>query len=575
MNNPARIAHTALPATLLLGLAACGGGGGGGTSAPPAPPPVNRAPQLALSNGTQHAIQFHDFDYDTTQGGRAFVDPDGDPLTYEVTFGANANGLRANFARILGRPQTLETVTVTVVARDPRGGIAVNVFHVVTAPNGAPATDGERKDRLVQVGEPFTLDATLFGQRIADPEGDPITYQTTLRGNPGATVSGTQVSGQLGAVGAIEVTVRATDPFGASAQSVFVIAAPAPPPGPPSLPATPYMYRDEALPLPDDFRISSEIRIPLWDTQPVGNRTTDAGAALGRVLFHDRRLSITNTVACASCHQREHGFASPERFNTGAIGVPLTRNAMALANARYNTHGAWFYDTRAASLQEVARQALTRPDEMGNSLPAIRTKLQAESFYAPLFEAAFGTPEIDEDRILRALEQYVQALISYRTKLDAACDTVGGVLKDCDLGLSAQEARGRAIFNDGGTHFACGHCHSFPSGSNSWLANNGLDAQYTDAGVGNGRFRPASLHNIALTAPYMHDGRFATLREVIEHYDHDVKDSPDLDPRLRDNSGNPLRLNLSEEDKVALEAFLNTLTDVEMLADPRFADPFD
>jgi cytochrome c peroxidase len=440
--------------------------------------------------------------------------------------------------------------------------------------NEPPAPIGTRVDRLVQVGEFVSLDVTLGGARMVDADGDPVTYQVTLRGAPGLSVDGTRVSGALAAVGAVEVTVRGSDPQGASAEAVFVIAAPAAPPGAPALPATPYPYADEALPLPDDFRQSSEVRIPLWDTQPTGNRTTDAGAALGRVLFHDKRLSITNTVACASCHQRAHGFASPERFNSGAIGVPLTRNAMALANARYNTHGAWFLDTRAPSIQEVARQALTRPDEMGNTLAAIEARLQATSFYAPLFAAAFGTPGIDSGRMLRALEQYVQALISYRTKYDQACDAVGGVQKDCAAGLTAQEMRGREIFTDSTTHFACAHCHSLPSGSNVWLANNGLDAQFTDPGVGNGRFRPASLHNIALTAPYMHDGRFATLREVIEHYDHGVKASPDLDTLLRDSNGNPVRLDLSAEDKDALEAFLHTLTDDAMLSDPRFADPF-
>jgi cytochrome c peroxidase len=318
------------------------------------------------------------------------------------------------------------------------------------------------------------------------------------------------------------------------------------------------------------------VRIPLWDTQPIGNRTTDAGAALGRVLFHDRRLSITNTVACANCHQREHGFASPERFSTGIIGTPLARNSMALANARYNIHHSWFSDVRVASLQDVARQALTRTDELGNTLPALEIKLQATPFYAPLFAAAFGTPDITADRILRALEQYVQALISYRTQFDAACDGVGGLLKDCDAGLTTQEARGREIFTTGGEgHVACVQCHSLPAGANVWLANNGIDAAVTDPGVGNGRFRPASLHNVALTGPYMHDGRFATLREVIEHYDHGIKDSADLDTLLRDASGNVRRMNLTSEDKDALEAFLRTLTDDEMLADPKFADPFN
>jgi hypothetical protein len=460
-----RIPRAALPALVLLTLVACGGGGSGGDRSPPAPPPVNQVPQLVSANGNQVAVQFHDFDYDAAQGGHAFVDPDGDRLSYEVTFAGNANGLRANGGRVLGRPQTLDTVMVTIVARDPRGGAAVNVFYVSVNPNGAPAAAGDRQDKLVQVGEPFALDATRFGTPLSDPEGDVLQYRVSLRGAPGAMVSGTEVRGALASVGAIEVTVTGTDPFGASADNVFVIAAPAAEPGAPTLPATPFIYSDEALPLPDDFRTSSEIRIPLWDTQPPDNRTTDAGAALGRVLFHDKRLSITNTLACASCHRREHGFASPERFDRGAIGVPLTRNSMALANARYNTHGSWFLDLRVLSIRDAARQAMTRPEELGHTLPAIVAKLQAAGFYAPLFEAAFGTPEIDPDRVLRALEQYVQALISYRAKYDVACDTVGGVLKDCAAGLTAQEARGREIFTDGSTHFTCGHCHSLPSGS--------------------------------------------------------------------------------------------------------------
>jgi cytochrome c peroxidase len=570
VNLTASISRVALPTCLALSLMACGGGGGSAAH----PPPSNRSPELKQPISDQSAVQFHEVDVDATQGGRVFVDPDGDTLSYEITLQPAPNGLQVSGTRVVGRPQTTAPVTVSITARDARGGIAFTFFNILVAPNGAPQPMNPRADKLLQVGENFTLDATLGGTRLTDPEGDPLAWLVTIRGNSGVAVNGTQLSGRLNSVAAVEVTLTGTDPFGASTETVFVIAAPGAAPGAPALPSTPHAYRDESLPLPDDFKSSSEFRVPLWDTQPVGNRTTDAGAALGRVLFHDKRLSITNTVACVSCHQRDHGFASPERFNTGAIGVPLTRNAMALANARYNTHGSWFADLRASSLQEVARQALTRPDEMGNTLPAIEEKLRSTPFYAPLFEAAFGSPDIDTDRILRALEQYVQALISYRTKYDQACDGVGGVLKDCDLGLTAQEARGRAIFNSG-DQFACAQCHSLPAGSNIWLANNGLDAGFTDPGVGNGRFRPASLHNIALTAPYMHDGRFATLREVIDHYDHGVKDSPDLDSLLRDNSGQPVRLNLSDQDKNALEAFLRTLTDDAMLADPKFADPFE
>jgi len=208
-------------------------------------------------------------------------------------------------------------------------------------------------------------------------------------------------------------------------------------------------------------------------------------------------------------------------------------------------------------------------------LPALEQKLRATPFYGPMFEAAFGTPGITADRVLRALEQYVQALISYRTKYDQACDTVGGVFKDCAQGLTAQEMRGLQLFTrPGGDEISCTNCHDLPSAANVWLANNGIDVQFTDAGSGMGVFRPDTLRNIALTAPYMHDGRFATLREVIDHYDHGIQDSQFLDTRLRKHDGTAKRMDLPEEDKAALEAFLHTLTDDAMLSDPKFADPF-
>jgi len=443
-----------------------------------------------------------------------------------------------------------------------------------TPANHAPQP-ADRQDVLVPAGENFSVDATLGGTRITDADGDRLRYEVTLRGPAGVTVSGTQISGKLSVASAIEVTVRATDPSGAGATTRFVIAAPAAEPGEPTLPAAAYAYRDESLPLPDAYRKSSQGSPPLWDAQPDDNRTTDAGAALGRVLFHDRRLSITNGIACATCHQQQHGFASPVRFNTGVIGVPLARNTMALANARYNIHRSWFSDLRAVSIRDAAREAMTRPDEMGNTLSAIETRLRATRFYPPLFGAAFGSPEITGERVLRALQQYVQALISYRTRLDQACSARDGFEPVCELALTPQEERGRELFfaNDA-DHVPCARCHVLPGGANEWMANNGLDAKFRDVGAGNGRFRAASLHNILHTAPYMHDGRFATLREVIDHYDHGIQDSLDLDTILRGPDGKPRRMNLQEADKQALEAFLGTLTDEAMLHDPKFADPF-
>jgi len=441
--------------------------------------------------------------------------------------------------------------------------------------NRAPQIQGERVDKLVRVGERFTFNTTTLASRFTDPDGDELSWSMTLRGDSAVTVNGASLSGQFDATGATEVTLTLRDPSGATAQTVFLVAAPAAEPGVPTMPGKPYIYKDESLELPDAYRKSSEDRTPLWDSQPPNNRSTDAGAALGRVLFFDKRLSITNTLACASCHEREHGFAAPERFSKGVIGVPLTRNTMALANARYNIHRNWFSDLRVTEIKEAVRQAITRTDELGSTMPALEGKLRATPFYGPLFQAAFGSPEITSEKILLALEQYVQALISYRTRLDQACGAVGGFEPICDLALSPVELRGREIFFEArDDHIRCSMCHLLPGGGNIWLANNGLDEEFRDAGVSNGRFRSASLHNIALTAPYMHDGRFATLREVIDHYDHGIKASPDLDPLLRDPHGTPKRLDLSEQDKAALEAFLRTLTDTEMLADPKFSDPF-
>ena len=372
--------------------------------------------------------------------------------------------------------------------------------------------------------------------------------------------------------------MTATDPYGASAQTFFVIAAPDAAPGAPTLPATAWVYRDEGLPLPDIYKMSSEGTIPLWDTQPTGNRTTDAGAALGRVLFFDKRLSITNTVSCASCHPREHGFASPERFSTGVLGVPLQRNSMALANARYNIHRSWFSDLRVSSVQDVARQALSRADEMGNTLPAVEDKLQATPFYAPLFAEAFGTPDITADRILRALEQYVQALISYRTRYDASgCGAAGSLEEECDLGgLSAQENRGRAIFfSNGDGHMPCAQCHSLPGGANVWLANNGLDASSpipawaTAASVRRHCTTSHSPRPICTMAGSRRCAKSSITTITVSRKSRiSIRSSGTIHGQVK-------RLNLSEQDKDALEAFLHTLTDDDMLADPKFSDPFE
>jgi len=544
----------------------------------------NRSPVLVKAATDQRGVVGHAFSYDLSQGGTAVTDPDGDVLTY-----TNATvplilpaGLTVTGPVISGVPTEAGGWRITLLVDDGQGGNTVSMeFILRVVPNSPPVVAIGNRPHLVTANAPLQLDASQNGTTFQDADGDAMSYAVSLRGDPqGLVVAGTQVSGRLNRVGAVEVTVTARDAYGGVGSDSFLIAvAAAESSRAPTLPVTPYVYRDEELPLPDMYRTSSESIIPLWDTQPPDNRTTNAGAALGRVLFYDTRLSITNTVACGTCHEQVRGFATSRRFDSGVLGLPLPRNSMALANARYSIHNAWFGDMRVGGdLRNLIFVPIDRHDEQGMALFAVEAKLKDVAFYPPLFTAAFGTPEITRERIAAALAQFVQSLITYRSKSDVAENPMENVPFTPEAVYSAQEMRGRDLFTP-----LCGLCHEVHAGANDWQANNGLDVVPSDVGTQNpalqrngslGVFRAASLRNVAVSAPYMHDGRFNTLREVIDHYDHGVKDSPNLDAILRDVFGAPVRFNFSEEDKVALEAFLNTMTDEAFLADPKFSDPF-
>jgi cytochrome c peroxidase len=590
---------------ILVGLAAtlsaCGGGGsassGGGTGSSSSggatgsssssggttnPPTVNRAPTVNLAIPDQTAIQGHPFDFDFTQGGKTFTDPDGDPITYSAQlYIGGIQGLRVEGTHILGTPtEAVGFVEISVDGNDGRGG--ANNTHVVIRLNAnhAPARATSYADVLVNVGQTLNVDVAAPGAAFTDADGDPVTYQLGLRGMPGLSVAGTQVTGALASIGATEVMVTARDGFGGETVETFMVAAPAPASGAPALPATSYVYEDAQLP----FRYVLTFPYALYPFDSSPNVPTNAGATLGRVLFHDKRLSITNTIACASCHQQSHGFASPNRFDTGVLGTPIKRNTMTLTNGRMGLQQdfGFFSDVRVERLRDAARSALEAHDELGSSLPDVVTKLRAAGFYEPLFNAAFGSPDITDDRVLLALEQYVRTILSYRTRFDQVCLPMDNSPVGCETGFTAQELRGQQIF-EGAAQVPCALCHNRWNFHNDWHANNGIDDVVTDPGATNpaiqrdgsqGVFRAGSLRNIARTAPYMHDGRFAALRDVINHYDHGIKQSRDLDALLKTSTGEVRRMDLSEEDKDALEAFLNTLTDDEMLTDPKFSNPF-
>jgi cytochrome c peroxidase len=342
------------------------------------------------------------------------------------------------------------------------------------------------------------------------------------------------------------------------------------------LPGTPYNYANPTLP--------AHLLTPAivaQDNTRATNPTTNAGAALGRVLFHDNRLSANQTISCSSCHQAEHGFSDPRQFSVGFDGGLTGRNSMGLTNARYYLRENFFWDERAATLEDQVLMPIQNEVEMGMTLDLLVQRIDAEPFYDELFTAAFGTAEVNTTRISRALAQFVRSIVSGASKYDTGVP----------LGFSnftALENQGRQIFQ--GPIGGCATCH----GSDNFVPgnaifNNGLENPYIDKGVGDltgqpadeGFFKVPSLRNIELTAPYMHDGRFATLEEVVEFYNSGVVNHPNLSPQLRLPPGPPgspppppRRLNLTPQQKTALVAFLKTLTDTSVTSHPKYSDPF-
>lgn len=328
-----------------------------------------------------------------------------------------------------------------------------------------------------------------------------------------------------------------------------------------------------AVDLPAHFKTPAAQRS---DNQPRSNPITDAGATLGRVLFYDTRLSASNTVACASCHQQKHAFADPNRFSKGHDGKLTDRHAPSLVNLRYYRRGRFFWDERAGTLEDQVLMPIQSKLEMGSTLPKLTETLAKDEQYPKLFEKAFGDSKITSDRAAKALAQFVRSMVSYRSKYDDGLAKAHIVRVDFD-NFTAQENRGKHLFLQN-----CGNCH-LPGGQSAHFftalpSNNGLDSgtRTADGGVGDltlnpaqlGKFKSPSLRNTAVGGPYMHDGRFQSLDEVMEHYTRGIQQHPNLDVRLR----RPIRMDAGE--KAAVVAFLKTLTDQAFLTDPKFADPF-
>lgn len=336
--------------------------------------------------------------------------------------------------------------------------------------------------------------------------------------------------------------------------------------------------------VPTPYVLTLPANLPQNVAVPADNPLTEEGVALGRKLFYEVRLSGNGTQSCGSCHQQRKAFTDGRALALGAEGQSHRRNTMSLANVLWEKTLAW--DGAATSLEQQARTPLENPVEMHLLLADGAKRLQQTDLYPPLFQQAFGSSTITEINVLKALAQFERTLISANSPYDKYIRKEGS--------LTPTERAGARLFNDhpgevsgifirGG---ACHHCHISENGlfSSPDFFNNGLDLTFTDPGRGGvtgqaldrGRFKAPTLRNIAQTAPYMHDGRFQRLEEVLDHYNEHVQTtSPGTDPNvLLSNTPNGTRLDLTAQEKVQIIAFLRTLTDSTFLTDKRFSNPF-
>lgn len=342
-----------------------------------------------------------------------------------------------------------------------------------------------------------------------------------------------------------------------------------------NLPPTAYNYANQSLP-----RYFYSTPVNEQDNTPATNPITDWGATLGRVLFYDKTLSINNSVACASCHKQSLSFADDNAFSLGFDGALTRRNSMALVNVKYYRNGRFLWDERGSSLETQTLLPVTDHVEMGMaSLDTLVNRLKAKAYYPVLFQKAFGTQIITSEKTGDALAQFIRSIISYRSKFDEGRSLINS-LRLPYPNYTQQENEGKQLFFN--PRLGCNACHRSETFTALMPKNNGLEIPSVDLGVGGitndpsqtGDFKIPSLKNVELTAPYMHDGRFATLEEVVEHYDSGIQPHPNLPGQLRNPDNTPVRLNLTVDEKTALIAFLKTLTDRGITSDVKFSSPF-
>lgn len=494
-----------------------------------------------------------------------------------------------------GTAQATGSVPVTIVADQTVSfGLTMNstIDHITVSPASASLT----------AGSITTLIATAMDAPVSSASADIVLVSSAayIWSSSNTDVATVDTSGIVMAIaaGRASITVKDNESGKTATVNVVVTAtSPSPTPTPtptPTATATPDPFAGIHQYLTIDpnsllnyanptYPVHYDATVLANDNTPATNRVTNIGATLGRVLFFDKNLSINNTVACASCHQQSTGMTDSRQFSLGFDGVDVTaKHAMRLGNVRFYAGQSMFWDKRAASVEAQATQPIQNSVEMGfdathGGIDALITKMATLPYYSELFKLVYGDSTITEDRIQRALAQYERSMVSTSSRFDTEFAKVynanapGKGIGANFAGFTAQENRGKQLFlappNQGGG--GCAGCHQTPTFAldpNS--RSNGLDAGETTL------FKSPSLKNIALTGPYMHDGRFTTLEQCVDHYISGVQAGPALDNRLKGPGGQPQQLNLTAADRDAIVAFLKTLNDTSLTADPKFASPF-
>jgi len=322
----------------------------------------------------------------------------------------------------------------------------------------------------------------------------------------------------------------------------------------------------DASPQKDAYAFQSPAAFPPVAYTLENNPVTREGFELGRALFYDPILSADSSVACANCHQQARAFSDPvHRFSKGVGEASGFRNAPAIQNTAFMQD--FFWDGGVKHLDFVPINAITSELEMQETLAHVVVKLRRSTFYPARFSQAFGAGEVTSQHMLQALSQFMVMMVSANSRYDQYLQGEETFTADEQAGLELVQQR-------------CGGCHATGLFTDGSFRNNGLDETFdTDAGreriteyAGDrGKFKVPSLRNVELTPPYMHDGRFSTLAQVLDHYDTGVKASETLDPLL---TGERPGIALSTTEQQQIITFLKTLTDRTFTKDGRFSNPF-